>query len=165
MEIVVIYRADGTLQCLDVAPIPLSHDEALLKKIGVKTIFGSKNLRGPELVPDCCGCPTGMVNAFAISSEDWQALKDGIVGTLGFALWMGAPLPHLGWGVENKVHSEPMLLADTPSLCSMPVLIRELYGRPCRCYRRGDALTKDYRPERVNIEKDDDDRITKIWLG
>lgn len=165
MEIVVIYRADGTLQCLDVAPIPLPHDEALLKKIGVKTIFGSKNVCGPELVPSCCGCPTGMVNAFAISHEDWQTLKAGIVGTLGFAFWVGAPLPDLGWDEKVNVHSEPMRLADTPSLCSMPVLIRELYGRPCRCYRRGDALTLDYRPERVNIEKDDDDRITKIWLG
>ncbi len=166
MEIVVIFRPDGTVQCdSSVRPVPLPHDEALLRKIGVKTICANGNVPGPLVVPACCGCPSGQVNAFAISFEDWETLQSGIVGTLGFALWAGAPLPDLGWADDCSLHPEPIPPSAVPSLFNGPVLIRDLIGRPCRCYRHGDALTRDYRPERVNIEKDDDDRITKIWLG
>ena len=51
------------------------------------------------------------------------------------------------------------------SASTVPVLVRELLGRPCRCYREGDALARDYVPERVNIEHDDEGRINDVWYG
>ena len=166
MEIVVIYKQDGTLQCQpDIRPRPLDHDEALLKQHGVREICASRNVPGPDLVPACCGCPTGQVNAFAISAQDWQELRDGIVGTLGFDLWVGAPFPALGWDEGCTIEPEPLPPAARATPGNAPVLVRELIGRLCRCYRRGSALTLDFRPERVNIEKDDDERIVRIWFG
>ena len=166
VEIVVIYQQDGTLQCrTDPKPRPLEHDEALLKKHGVQTIYASGNVPGPNAVPARCGCPTAQVNAFAISGQDWDALQAGIVGTLGFELWVGAPLPDLGWPESCRLHPQPFPYATITLFGCNPVLIRDLIGLPCRCYRRGDPVTDDYRPERVNIEKDQDDRITRVWFG
>lgn len=166
MRIVVIYKQDGTLQCMSEPKlIPLAHEEALLRQAGVQEICASGNVLGPRPVPSGCKLPTAQVNAFAISADDWQRLQESIVGTLGFQLWLGAPLPDLGWSSHCTVHPGPLPIALRDVTGSVPVLTRELLGRPCRCYRLGDSLAEDFIPERVNLEMDADDRILRIWLG
>lgn len=166
MEIVIIFKQDGTKQCRsEIKPVPLKEHAAQLEEVGVKKICASGNVPGPIVVPACCGCPTSQVNAFAISYEDWELLKNGIVGTLGFRLWTSTPFPDLDWEPDCVLHPEPVPQVAMMSLVHGPVLIRELLGRPGRCYRQGDALTQDYRPERVNIEMDAGNRITNIWFG
>ena len=166
MDIVLIYKQDDTVQCHpEIPPRALSHDEASLRKIGVQKICGRGNVPGPIVVTRVCGAPTSQVNALAVSHDDWQKLNSGIVGTLGFRLWIGAPLPQLDWTEECSCDVQPVPSSLLMSLPVNPVLIRELFGRPARCYKRGDPLTEDFVPDRVNIEKDDDGAITNIWFG
>ncbi len=165
MEVVVVFKADGTIQCEDNKPIPLEHHAAQLRKIGASEICGQGNVPGPFIVVDLCGAPTGRVNAFAILKEDWDLILSGTAGTLGFRIWTGAPYPDLEISQGCKISDEAPTGRPAPSIGAYPVLIRELLGRPCRCYRQGDALTKDFIPERANIEHDESGRISDVWFG
>ncbi len=166
MDIVVIYKQDGTVQCHpEILPRTLSHDEANLRKIGVQNICASGNVLGPIMAPQWCGAPTSQVNAIAISDPDWQSLSHGIVGTLGFRLWIGAPVPQLDWTEESVSNAQPIPTAALMSVSMMPALIRDLIGRPVRCYAQGDSIEEDFVPDRVNIEHDAAKRISNIWFG
>ena len=166
MDVVVIYKQDDTIQCHpEVPPRALSDDEARLRRIGVQTICASGNVPGPVYVSRVCGAPTSQVNALAISEADWRALESGIAGTLGFKLWVGAPLPQLDWTEECSFGVGPVPRSVMMSMSVLPFLIRDLFGRPARCYTQGDPLTDDFVPERVNIEKDKDGAILNIWFG
>ena len=37
--------------------------------------------------------------------------------------------------------------------------------RPLRIYREGSRITKDYRPERLNVEVGPEGRATGVWCG
>ena len=41
----------------------------------------------------------------------------------------------------------------------------DLAGKTLRVYHGGDALTRDFRQDRANIELDSDDRIVSVWIG
>lgn len=43
--------------------------------------------------------------------------------------------------------------------------IETIIGKQARVYKTGDALTQDFRPERVNIELSENNEITQIWMG
>lgn len=45
------------------------------------------------------------------------------------------------------------------------VVLRMLYQGPVRVYGTGDALTMDYRPDRLNIELDEDRCIVNVSFG
>lgn len=70
-------------------------------------------------------------------------------------LWM---LNHCGGGVlaENNV---------SEGNSTDPTLISEIVGHPLRVYKTGDAITKDFRPDRVNIETDTEGTIVNVWFG
>lgn len=165
MDVVVVFKADGTIQCERNAPIPLEHHAAQLRKIGASEICGQGNVPGPFVVITLCGAPTGRVNAFAIPKEDWDLISSGIVGTLGFRSWTGAPYPDLEIDKNCKISDQDLSGRPAPAVGAFPVLIRELLGRPCRCYRQGDTLTKDFVPERANVERDESGRISDVWFG
>lgn len=166
MKIVVIFKQDGTIQCNSRQPArPLAQDEADLRQAGVSKICGAANVPGPFQVPFGCFTPTGQVNAFAITEEDWRKLKTGIVGTLGFQLWTNTAVPSFETTKECTVSEDPASIGFLNPAGSQPILIRELIGRPLRSYEQGAMLTADFRPERVNIEHDAAGLITRIWFG
>ena len=74
-------------------------------------------------------------------------------------------LPPIEIDDDCVISSEGAMSGPGVSACTVPVLIRELLGRPCRCYRQGDVLTDDWIPDRVNIEHDEEGRISDIWFG
>lgn len=43
--------------------------------------------------------------------------------------------------------------------------IETIVGKKARVYKTGDALTEDFRPERVNIELSENNEIVQIWMG
>jgi len=43
--------------------------------------------------------------------------------------------------------------------------ISTLVGKVTRVYKTGDTLTEDFRPERVNVELSEDNKIVQIWMG
>ncbi|WP_444946386.1 I78 family peptidase inhibitor [Microbulbifer sp. VTAC004] len=43
--------------------------------------------------------------------------------------------------------------------------ISSIIGKYSRIYKTGEALTEDFRPERVNIELDNNGNIVNIWKG
>lgn len=159
MNIAVVFKQDGTVQCETPDPIPLEHHAAELRRMGVTRILGQVNVPGPYPVNALRGLSTGRVNAFAIPRADWDQIASGIVGTLGFRLWTGAPYPKL------DLPGDGTCVGGNSSLAGLPVLIRELIGRPGRSYRQGDVLTDDHRPDRVNVEHDEDGRIADVWFG
>ena len=131
MDVVIVFKADGTTQCCDEPPIPLEHHAAELRLIGAKKICGEGNVPGPFIVIDLCGAPTGGVNAFTIAKVDWEAISRGIVGTLGFRLWTGAPYPPLEINDDCVISPDRPMSGPGISASIVPVLIRKLLGRPC----------------------------------
>lgn len=164
METVIIFKQDGTIQCEDEPPRPLAEDADILRSIGVSKICGRINTPGPMVVAALCGLPTNQVNAFAVPREDWDRVRRGVVGTMGFRLWVGAAYPsiHLDDGCElGAAEPEGIRGAST-----QPVLVRDLIGLQLRSYVEGDVLTTDYLPDRVNIELDGTRRrIRDVWMG
>lgn len=166
MNIVVIYKQDGTIQCDPGHPArPLDEDRKRLTEAGVGKIYASGNVPGPDVVTRPCGMPTSQVNAFAISEADWRKLQSGIVGTLGFRLWVGAQLPEFVTKGDDEVAPAPTTAPMTGNIQAYPVLIRELIGRPVRCFREGDVVTQDFRPQRTNIVTDAAGVIVDIYFG
>jgi hypothetical protein len=43
--------------------------------------------------------------------------------------------------------------------------IETILGKTTRIYKIGDALTEDFRPDRVNIELSENNEIVQIWMG
>mgnify|MGYP001154508931 CR=1 FL=1 len=43
--------------------------------------------------------------------------------------------------------------------------IETIIGKEARIYKTGDALTEDFRPERVNIELSASNKIVQVWMG
>ena len=59
-----------------------------------------------------------------------------------------------------------LLVVMASAAFGTPVLVRELVGHPLRVYEDGQPITKDYRPERVNIVlTPGTDVIMDIWFG
>lgn len=55
--------------------------------------------------------------------------------------------------------------AFPPSISELPVLVKDLVGRPCRIIRPDSVVTNDWEPTRVNIFLDANDRIIDIRFG
>lgn len=165
MDLAIVYKADGTVQCEAGAAVPLEHHAGELRKLGASRICGQANVDGPSPTLTVCGAPTGRVNAFAIPRPDWTAITAGIVGTLGFRLWQGAPYPDLKVDGDCRIAPGSAPASRGIPLCAGPVLLREIIGHPGRCYRQGDALSDDFVPDRVNIEHDGSGRISDVWMG
>jgi hypothetical protein len=161
--------------------VPIATMEAQLREIGVSPLSSEKR-RLCGFVSAVCGAPTGQVNAFEISEKDAELLFTGIVGSLGFKLWTcdhggaqhlaGGEVPFpwsalTGGRGKDPVPANTLLqaFARATSATSNPVLIRELVGYACRVYNQGDALTKDFRLDRFNVELGPDGRITDVWFG
>ena len=163
-----VVKDDGTRQCDERnkgTPLEVTADE--LKQLGA-TVLDSEKRQDCRVIPRVCGAPTGQLNAHKISRDDWEKIKSGIIGPLGFREWTcdedledtavlaGGEIP---WPFVNR-----MLLATSAS--SAPVLIRELIGRESRYYEDGSIITEDFRPERVNIVTEKGTNIIKeIWFG
>ena len=166
MDVVIVYKPDRTIQGEERTPVPLQDHARELTDLGVRTIYGERNVMGPAAVLSVGGLPTGRVNAFAVAKDEWfNSVVRGSAGPQGFALWACEPLPDLGLDGECRVVRSigekriPAGVGDTP------LLIRKLIGRPIRCYQQGDELSKEFIPNRVNVEHDKDQRITDIWFG
>jgi hypothetical protein len=61
-------------------------------------------------------------------------------------------------------------LQSDPDLTPIDILalpVKTLIGKHCRSYKTGDMLTKDFRPDRLNIEFATAEMrtIVQIWMG
>lgn len=149
MGTVWVYKLDGTLQCDQGLEISLEEMQKQLESIGARVLQAKKQM-SCNLFASVCGAPTGMANTYEISTEDWERIRRGFVGLLGFDLW--------------PCESNPPSSKGRASASADPVLVRELIGREVRVYEVGDGLTDDYRRMRVNIELKDG-TISDIWYG
>lgn len=171
MSTVWVIKDDGTRQCDDRNKgVSLEEMQKELETLGA-TVISSEKRQDCRIIPRVCGAPTGQVNAYEISSTDWELILTGIVGPNGFRLWNcdddeGRATKIVAAGGEIPW---PLILShavQNSSVRHAPAFIRELIGRPCRCYREGDPLTKDFIPKRVNIElTQKGDVIQDIWFG
>lgn len=170
-----VWRHDGTLQCELGAEEPLEEAEAQLAAIiGAEAIVdrGKRNL--PVPVPALCGAPTGQVNTFKLTADGYCRLFTGVPGAIGFAPWpdpdpdAGAtpagPLPFGALAAADLLGGRDVAIVRSGPDARAPAL-GDLYGRPCRVYRLGDALTKDRVPGRANIGLTGDGRIAELWFG
>ena len=165
-----VIKDDGTLQCDERNKgIPLEEMQKELEALGA-TVLASEKRQDCRIISRVCGAPTGQVNAYEISAKDWAMILSGFVGPSGFRLWQ-CDTPEVDANDFTVLGGEvpwPLLtqVAQNSSVRSAPALIRELIGRPCRCYHEGDVLTQDYQPKRVNIEMARDSNVIQdIWFG
>jgi hypothetical protein len=154
-----VYKLDGTIQCdKEARKIPLDEARAELSSlIGSNKIIGEKV--GSRVVPEVCYFPTGGYNAFEITAEGWYILQHGFRGSEGFL--------RLEEGRVRSMSPEELNIGQLiGSLTSaQPHTVAQLVGHSLRVYKTGDGLTKDWRPERCNIELINDDTIVSIWFG
>jgi hypothetical protein len=136
-----VCKQDGTIQCEAAREITLEEmRRELAELIGDSNIIQME--KQSHIVAAVCGAPTGNMNAYEITEDGWHFLNDGIRGRQGFEPCDGESIPN-----------------------TQPVQIQELVGRLLRVYKTGEAITKDFRPNRVNIETDDQGIIVSIWFG
>jgi hypothetical protein len=141
MNSIWVCKHDGSIQCEPGGGLSLKEMRRQLAEL-----IGEENILKMEqrsvTVIQVCGAPTGKLNAYLITEEGWRFLNDGIRGRQGFESCDGEdpPIPQ-------------------------PVQIQELIGRLLRVYKTGDIISQDFRPNRVNIETDDQDVVVRIWFG
>jgi hypothetical protein len=189
-----VYKADGTLQCGQGQEISLEEmRKELATFIGERNILAGEKRTKPGMIIDLCGAPTGKVNAYEITAEGLFLLFRGIVGPMGFEIWKWpaaetaqstetaqsarslldntVPWPwaalFAGKDADETAQKKAVLniISSLSDVGANPTTIVELLGRPVRFYTTGDALTMDYRPERVNIEQSSSHHIVRIWFG
>ena len=185
MSDVWVYKEDGTKQCGWGTEIPIDKmEQELAGLIGPREILGREKRTLPLVFPEVCGAPTGKVNAYKITEAGAYKLFHGFVGPNGFKLWIwpprqvgelavarggdSVPFPLSAKdspGAETMKSSLTNMLASVNQAGNQPVLVRDLIGHPARYYKHGDGLTMDYRPNRVNIEHDENNVIMRIWFG
>lgn len=175
MGTVWVVKNDGTRQCDDRNQgTPLADTQRELESLGAEVLSSEKRY-DCWLYPAVCGAPTGRLNAHKISEADWKKIESGFVGPNGFRLWTceegeNSRLLSLD-GAPNESGGEipwPLIHAmqASSSVSFHPVMIRELIGRESRYYEYGSPITKDFRPDRVNIVTEVDSNVIKdIWFG
>lgn len=160
MKNIWVFDFDGTIQCdSDAKAISI---EKMQEKLGL--LVGMENILSSEksirTMPAMCGLPTGAMNTYELTAQGWQLLSNGIRGMQGFKRLDKR---------KNLAETEPNVGEILDILTSSrPQYIRELVGHAVRVYNSGDAITKDYRPSRFNVEMrvDDGDRtIASVWFG
>lgn len=157
MSSVWVYKLDGSIQCHpEIRKSTLSEARKELSGlIGSAVILAEKT--GSRIFPSLCGLPAGTYNAFEITDEGWKLLKTGISGKCGFDLLeqnTARSLEEVGIG---------QLIGSLVS--SQPQTISQLVGHPLRAYKTGDGLTRDWIPERCNIELNESEVIVSVWFG
>jgi hypothetical protein len=174
-----VWRHDGTLQCGFGVEETLDEARAALAAIiGDENILNGEKRTLPGPIFQLCGAPTRQVNAFELTDPGFWLLFHGFVGPIGFRPWIDADVERLLAGSEGSYAAR--LLAGSegnyavkapegkavgfPGHGGKPATIEDLYGRICRVYNVGDALTKDYIEHRVNIGLVRG-RVAEIWFG
>ena len=161
-----VCREDGAIQCEGNTGASLAETRSLLE-----ALIAGNNVKSGEtrsrIVPSACGFPSGVYHRFEITEEGYKILFFGFAGPQGFYPCSDQAMDELGVQTMEKGGLADMFREGTfTSAGYTPVLVRELIGRPVRVYNPGDALTKDLRPERVNIEvSKSGNTILKIWFG
>ncbi|NCT82093.1 MAG: hypothetical protein GXC94_03040 [Comamonadaceae bacterium] len=102
--------------------------------------------------------PTGAINAYELTAAGVDILKHGIAGDGGFKP-LASEKVKLAAGEISIGELIGGQTARTPSA------IAELPGHPIRVYKTGDVLTKDWRPDRFNVETDEQRSIVSVWFG
>ncbi|MEQ8817862.1 MAG: I78 family peptidase inhibitor [Thalassobaculum sp.] len=177
-----VYKEDGTRQCGMGQEVTLEEMRTELEGlIGANNVLEAEKRILPLMFPSVCGGPNGSVNAYRITDDGVDILFHGIVGQNGFQLWIwpdpvavagdpDVPLPlRRAISAANDDASVAELLqgflSRMTAVGQQPTQISELIGRRSRHYRTGDALTMDFRPDRVNIEVNAAHEIVRIWFG
>lgn len=159
-----VCKFDGTIQCQNDPEIPLD-----VMRVQLAALIGAENIldeaKRYRLMPQLCGLPTGALNAYEITEEGYRRLMSGIVGPQGFHLCEGSQPAKTEATRSPKSVAEILPISGIGSVGNIPVLVRELIGRPVRLYTTGDALTSDWRPDRVNIEQSKAGVIVDVWFG
>jgi hypothetical protein len=189
MQTIWIYKLDGTIQCEAIQETTIDEDRALLKGlIGNAHVLQAEKRYLPSIT--VCGAPTGACNAFETTQEGWWLLNYGVAGNPGFRQWNDEfaivkepdtaafeatsaagkrgisvdpemPLPKV---IDEILGRRPVV----PFPPKFPPQRSEdaLIGKILRVYETGDAISKDWNPQRVNIELAPGTmRIVSAWAG
>ena len=157
MSNVWVYKFDGKIQCdAESREIPLDEmRKQLVALVGVDNVLSMK--KEVRQMVQLCGMPTGTINAFEITPAGWARLESGFVGKQGFERLDDVPQES-----GSSINLGRLIGSLT---ASNPQFVQELVGHPLRVYQTGDALTLDWRPDRCNIERGEQNRIGRVWFG
>jgi hypothetical protein len=160
MENYWIYKADGTIQCLE-EPIAISLEEMakeLITALGNDCIVQQRKLHIPTV--KMCRVPTGALNAYELTPAAFEMWEKGISGKMDFEQLNPALIP-------RNQEDDYSRSAASDMAKSQPDRIDDLPGHLLRTYKTGDPITMDYRPSRFNVETShlDIGVIVKVWFG
>lgn len=153
-----VYKFDGTVQC-DATSKGLTPEEmqpALVRLVGEVNVLSAR--KDMLHMIKLCGMPSGAINAYELTGVGFDILLHGISGDGGFKPLAANKAKFLATEV-NVGELIGSLTARTPTA------IAELPGHPIRVYRTGEGLTKDWRPDRCNVETDQQGTIVNVWFG
>lgn len=152
-----VYKFDGTIQCdAEIPEISLGKmREELAVLIGAENIVSMEKEQRPMI--QLCGMPTGKLNCYEITETGWLLLSTGVAGSGGFQRMDQGPAE-----TPESINLGRIIGSLT---ASNPQTVHDLVGHSLRVYTTGDMLTRDWRPNRCNIETDDSKVIVKIWFG
>lgn len=185
-----IAKFDGSIQCEDSPGETIESVLASLKTV-IRDVKSSEKRK--LSVPTQCGLPTGACFAFEIADKD-AAEHAGELGSKGFFPWPGvaaaisgnssrsftvhlrdrewAPFPFRlqgndgfwPWRLGTDWVPFPLLVPGGTD-ADVPFPLQALIGRPCRLYRTGDPITKDFVRNRLSIEVGEDGKIVNASWG
>ena len=167
-----VCKDNGGIQCQDTPTLSLEDARAfLVSLIGAENVIGKGHTHS-RIVIQLCGHSTGVYHHFEITPFGEFILQHGFVGPMGFLPCPGdADAGEQAQNFADDDDNSPTLgkiLAEGQytSCASIPVLVRDLIGRPVRVYKKGDPITKDFVKDRVNIVLDKSGQIiVDIWYG
>lgn len=166
-----VCKEDGGIQCHpEIKPQTLEEARDLLVSlIGKSNVIGNGHSHQRNVIA-LCGHVTGGYHHFEITEQGKYILERGTLGPQGFLACEGdkdeTASERASDNAEEINLGQVLQECELTSAGSTPVLIRELIGRRVRDYNYGDPITKDLRPDRVNIERDKAGVfIRRIWFG
>lgn len=169
---ITIYKQDGTRQCEpETRPRALESDAKTIADLGLQVVGGGQHLRLPIFTPALCGSPTAWANIFEINKMGLTRHQLFELSSLGFRLWTFDSLQQTSERSGAVAGEDPFpldlsLAANLLAHDMYPERIADLIGYHIRVYKRGDAITKDYRLDRVNFEIDPASlQIVRDWIG
>ena len=159
MSTVWVYKFDGTVQCADIPEVPKAEIRSQLAiRIGENNILSEAKEKQQLIVPQQCGLPTGHIYAFEITQQGWALLSTGFAGPGGFEL-LQEEVP----GAKSSIIDISEFVGKLTS--SQPVFVSQLAGHSLRVLPPGAFVSKDWRPDRCNIEVNEHSVITRVWFG
>lgn len=158
MSNVWVYKLNGQSQCSSDPATPETEIRSQLSLLIGESNILRRGDDGSRIMPQLCGLPTGEYYTYEITAAGFDILQTGISGPCGFH-----PLDDILSIKSAKDINFSELVGSL--VTQQPIYISQLTGRSLRVIPPNSVITKDWRPDRCNIDVNEHGIIARIWFG